>query len=70
MVALVDPGDGRTEARLVDARLDGHEELCAERYSAIIARLDRLEKMIGWAAGLIMVSLIGLICTLLPHARF
>lgn len=44
-----------------DARLSTHEAVCAERYTNIMLRLGRLEKIIIAVVGM---SLMGLIATL------
>jgi len=38
-----------------------HEELCAERYGTINAKIDKLETIIKWVGGLIATSLIGVL---------
>ncbi len=38
------------ELRDVDARLNTHEAVCAERYLGINARLKRIEQILYWAA--------------------
>ena len=44
-----------------DARLSTHEEVCAFRYEQINARLKRLEAIIIKTAGLMIVSMGGVI---------
>lgn len=54
------------QQRLED-RLDGHESLCAERYDAILKRLDRIEHAVYGAAGALILSLVT---AFLLHAKF
>jgi hypothetical protein len=44
-----------------DARLSTHEQVCAFRYEQINARLKRLESIIVTAAGLMIMSMAGVI---------
>ena len=44
-----------------EARLSTHEEVCAFRYEQINARLKRLENIIIKTAGLMIVSMAGII---------
>lgn len=44
-----------------DARLSTHEEVCAIRYEQINARLKRLEGILIKTAGLMIVSMSGVI---------
>jgi hypothetical protein len=44
-----------------DARLSTHEQVCAFRYEQINARLKRLESVIVTAAGVMIVSMAGVI---------
>jgi hypothetical protein len=44
-----------------EARLSTHEEVCAFRYEQINARLKRLESIILNVAGLMIVSMAGVI---------
>ena len=53
-----------------DARLSTHEEVCAFRYEAINARLKRIENIMISAAGLMIVSMTGVIWTVLYHAKW
>ncbi len=53
-----------------DARLSTHEEICAFRYEAINARLKRIESIMIAAAGLMIVSMTGVIWTVLYHAKW
>jgi hypothetical protein len=52
-----------------EARLSTHEEVCAYRYEAINARLKRIENIMIGAAGLMIVSMTGVIWTVLYHAK-
>ena len=44
-----------------DARLSTHEEVCALRYEQINSRLKRLEQILIKTAGLMIVSMAGVI---------
>jgi hypothetical protein len=44
-----------------EARLDTHEQVCAFRYEPINARLKRLESIIITAAGVMIMSMAGVI---------
>lgn len=44
-----------------DARLSTHEEVCAFRYEQINARLKRLENIMLKTAGLMILSMVGVI---------
>jgi hypothetical protein len=44
-----------------EARLSTHEEVCAFRYEQINARLKRLESIIINVAGLMIISMAGVI---------
>jgi hypothetical protein len=44
-----------------DARLSTHEQVCAFRYEQINARLKRLESIIITSAGVMIVSMAGVI---------
>jgi hypothetical protein len=56
-----------TEINETEARLNTHEAVCAERYEQINARLKRLEGLIIKAAGLMIVSMGGVIFTSMVH---
>jgi predicted nucleic acid-binding Zn ribbon protein len=45
----------------VDARLDTHEAVCAERWRETILRIKRLENVSVTVAGAIIMLLIGII---------
>ena len=45
----------------VEARLQTHEAVCAERYDSINARLKRLESILIGAAGAIILALLGIV---------
>ena len=51
-----------------EARLNSHEQVCAERYEQINARLKRLERIIMNAAGALLIGMGGVIMTFLTHA--
>lgn len=50
-----------------DARLNSHEAVCAERYAQINARLKRLEGILLKTAGVILVSMAGVIWASITH---
>jgi hypothetical protein len=52
-----------------DARLSTHEEICALRYEAINARLKRIEGIMIKTAGLMLVSMTGVIWSVIYHAK-
>lgn len=52
-----------------DARLNSHEAVCAFRYEQINARLKRLETLVINAAGLMIISMIGVLFTSLWMGR-
>jgi hypothetical protein len=51
----------------VDHRLTTHEAVCAERYTNIMFRMGRMEKMIMVAGGSLIVGMAGLIIKLVLH---
>ena len=52
-----------------DARLNSHEAVCAFRYEQINARLKRLETIMIKTAGLMIVSMAGVLFTALWVGR-
>ena len=48
----------------VEARLQTHEAVCAERYDSINARLKRLESILIGAAGAIILALLSIVVQL------
>jgi hypothetical protein len=50
-----------TTVNATEARLETHEQVCAFRYEQINARLKRLEGVIVTAAGVMIVSMAGVI---------
>jgi hypothetical protein len=52
-----------------DARLSTHEEVCSLRYEAINARLKRIESIMIQAAGLMLVSMAGVIWSVIYHVK-
>ena len=52
-----------TEATLTEteARLNSHEAICALRYEQINARLKRLENILMKTAGIMLVSMAGIL---------
>lgn len=53
-----------THSELVETKLSAHEELCAERYRGINARLKRIE-VIGISATATLIAAMGWIINLL-----
>ena len=47
------------------ARIAAHIEICSVRYASILARVDRLERVIIGAAASVIVGLAGILGTLL-----
>jgi len=47
-----------------EARLTTHEEVCAMRYEQINARLKRLEGILMKTAGIMLVSMAGILWTI------
>lgn len=45
----------------VEAKLSAHEQVCAERYTGIWARLKRLESILITSAGAIIMLLLALV---------
>ena len=50
-----------------DARLNSHEAVCALRYEQINARLKRLEGILMKTAGIMIVSMAGVIWSTVYH---
>lgn len=50
-----------------EARLSTHEEVCAIRYEQINARLKRLEGILLKTAGIMLVSMAGVIWATVVH---
>jgi hypothetical protein len=50
-----------TTVDATDARLSTHEEICALRYDQINARLKRIEGIIIKTAGVMLISMTGVI---------
>lgn len=44
-----------------EARLNSHEAVCAERYAQINARLKRIESVLMRVAGVIIISMGGVV---------
>lgn len=53
----------------VESRLDTHEAVCAERYLGINARLKRIESILLTTAGVMIVSMAGVIYASLAHVK-
>ena len=49
----------------VENKLVTHEAVCAERYSTFIMRVDRLERLLIGAAGVLIVGMAGIIMSIL-----
>lgn len=52
-----------------EARLNSHEAVCALRYEQINARLKRLEGILLKTAGVMLMSMTGVIWTFIYHAK-
>jgi hypothetical protein len=52
-----------------EARLNSHEAVCALRYEQINGRLKRLEGILMKTAGVMLVSMSGVIYTSLAHFK-
>lgn len=50
-----------------EARLNSHEAVCALRYEQINARLKRLEGILMKTAGIMLVSMAGVIWATMAH---
>lgn len=50
-----------------EARLNSHEAVCALRYEQINARLKRLESILLKSAGIMLVSMAGIIWATVAH---
>lgn len=50
-----------------DARLNSHEAVCALRYEQINARLKRLEGILIKTAGVMLISMAGVIWASITH---
>jgi hypothetical protein len=48
-----------------EARLTSHELVCAERYEQINARLKRLENILMKTAGIMLVSMAGILWSII-----
>jgi len=48
----------------IEARLNSHEAVCAERYLGIFARLKRLEQVLLVSVGFIITTLVALLAKL------
>ena len=51
----------------VDSRVSQHEAICAERYEGIMYRMDRIEKGITIAAGIVICAMATIIWNGLNH---
>lgn len=52
----------------LDTRMTSHEAVCAERYAQINSRLKRLEGILMKTAGIMLVSMAGVIWASIFHA--
>ena len=52
-----------TTAKEVEQQIHSHEEICAERYATIHARLDRIEGMLNKLIWALVAGFIGLLVT-------
>jgi hypothetical protein len=46
---------------VIDTRVTTHEAICAERHSATLARIKRLENIVMSTAGMIILLLLGMV---------
>jgi hypothetical protein len=49
----------------VENKLITHEAICAERYATFITRVDRLERILIGAAGVLIIGMAGIIMSIL-----
>ena len=49
----------------IENKLITHEAICAERYNTFITRVDRLEKLLIKAAGVLIMGMGGVITAIL-----
>lgn len=49
----------------LENKLVTHEAICAERYNTFITRVDRLEKLLIKAAGVLITGMAGVITAIL-----
>jgi hypothetical protein len=52
-----------------DAKLSAHEQVCAERYSVINARLKRLEGILIGAVGVMLTGMSATIFAMVTHIK-
>jgi len=52
-----------------DAKLSAHEQVCAERYSVINARLKRLESILIGACGIMLTGMAGTLFAMITHIK-
>jgi len=52
-----------------DAKLSAHEQVCAERYLVINARLKRLEGILIGACGIMLTGMAGTLFAMLTHLK-
>lgn len=52
-----------------DAKLSAHEQVCAERYSVINARLKRLESILIGACGIMLTGMAGTLFAMITHVK-
>jgi hypothetical protein len=49
----------------VENKLVTHEAVCAERYATFINRVDRLERILIGAAGVLIIGMAGIIMSII-----
>jgi hypothetical protein len=54
-------GQGMTTVKEVQAKLDTHEAVCAERWKETIERIKRLEVVMITSAGAVIILMAGLL---------
>jgi hypothetical protein len=57
--------EARAEASAAKARLDSHEQQCAERYAGINAQLGEIKAIINRGVYMLLAAMAGLIVALL-----
>ena len=46
-------------------RIQTHEAVCAERWGQILSRMDRIETIVMWAAGILITGMGGIIVAIM-----
>ena len=53
--------EARNKALQVERDIQAHEDLCSERYAGIHDKIREIKSLIGWAGGLGMSAILGLL---------